>query len=337
MGKQGKWDCDAYVRGVRSGDRSALGRAITLIESRNPHDHTLAQQLLQALLPFTGTAQRIGISGVPGVGKSTLIDVLGTHLTAQGHRVAVLAVDPSSTITGGSILGDKTRMAALTQDPHAFIRPSPSRGTLGGVADKTREAMLVCEAAGYDIVLVETVGVGQSEMVVADMVDVLLVLMLPGAGDGLQGIKRGILEVADLVCINKADGDNHGRARLARGELQSALKLLRSTDAPPVLQCSALHNDGIGDLWSGVHQIWQQRRTSGVLTQRRAQQQVAWMWSLIQSRLLSTFRSHARVQALLPVLEPQVGQTQTDVGAAADQLVAAFLNDGTPESSTPRA
>ena len=232
------WDVERYVEGTRSGDRAAVARTITLMESSRPDHREVAREVLRALLPHTGGAQRVGITGVPGVGKSTFIDQLGVNLTAAGHRVAVLAVDPSSSRTGGSILGDKTRMSRLAVDPAAFVRPSPTGRTLGGVTSVTRETMLVCEAAGYDVVLVETVGVGQSETVVADMVDMFCVLMLPGAGDELQGIKKGILELADLVVVNKADGDNVNRARLAAAELKRALHLLVPASpnwSPPVL------------------------------------------------------------------------------------------------------
>ena len=238
-------DAQDYVDGVRRGDRAILARAITLIESEQPAHAELAQEVLEVLLPDTGGAHRVGISGVPGAGKSTFIDALGTTLTSQEHRVAVLAVDPTSSISGGSILGDKTRMSALSNDPNAFIRPSPTSGTLGGVARKTRETILLCEAAGFDVVLVETVGVGQSETIVAGMVDFFLVLFIAGAGDELQGIKRGILEVADMLAINKADGDNRPRAIRAQASYQSALRLMRGDRVPPVVTCSALEKTGL--------------------------------------------------------------------------------------------
>src|ERR687889_404284 len=240
---------------VRRGDRAALARAITLMESRRPDHREAARALLQELMPHTGKAVRVGITGVPGVGKSTAIDALGSMLTEKGHRVAVLAVDPSSTRTGGAILGDKTRMARLAVDPNAFIRPSPSSGTLGGVAAKTREAMLLCEAAGFDVVLVETVGVGQSETAVADLTDFFLVLMLPGAGDELQGIKKGILELADMIAVNKADADGGGRAAAAAAEYKAALHILTPaspTWSPPVTTVSGLTGQGLDDLWAKV-------------------------------------------------------------------------------------
>src|ERR1700731_2152401 len=236
-------DITALVCGIRAGDRAVLARAITLIESKRPDHERSARQLVQSLLPHTGAARRVGITGAPGVGKSTTIDALGSHLTALGHKVAVLAVDPSSVRSGGSILADKTRMARLASDPNAFVRPSPSSGTLGGVAAKTRESMLVCEAAGYDVVLVETIGTGQSETMVADMTDFFLVLMLPGAGDELQGLKKGVVEIADMIAINKADGDNLKRAQAAAAEYRGALHILGARSplwSPPVLTYSAL-------------------------------------------------------------------------------------------------
>ena len=243
------------VRGIRAGDRATLARAITLIESKRADHHKTAHHLVQELLPLTGKAVRLGITGAPGAGKSTTIDVLGTYLISKGYKVAVLAVDPSSTRTGGSILGDKTRMARLAVDPHAFVRPSPSSGTLGGVAAKTRETMLVCEAAGYDVVMVETVGIGQSETAVADMTDFFLVLMLPGAGDELQGLKKGIVELADMIAVNKADGDNIERAKVAAAEYRAALNILTPQSAswsPPVITYSALTGIGIGEFWAQV-------------------------------------------------------------------------------------
>src|SRR5665811_1440475 len=245
----------ALAAGIHGGDRATLARAITLIESKRADHRKAAHLLVQELLPLTGKAVRLGITGAPGVGKSATIDALGTSLTGLGHKVAVLAVDPSSTRTGGSILGDKTRMARLASDPQAFIRPSPSSGTLGGVAAKTRETMLLCEAAGYDVVLVETVGIGQSETAVADMTDFFLVLMLPGAGDELQGLKKGIVELADMIAVNKADGDNIARAKLAAAEYRAALNILAPhspTWSPPVVTYSALTGNGISELWSQV-------------------------------------------------------------------------------------
>src|SRR5436309_10155846 len=260
-----------------AGDRAALARAITLVESRKPAHREAARALMHAALPHTGRAIRIGITGVPGVGKSTLIDTLGTNLTRHGHRIAVLAIDPSSTRTGGSILGDKTRMARLANDPNAFIRPSPAAGTLGGVAAKTRETMLICEAAGFDVILVETVGIGQSETAGADMTDFFLVLMLPGAGDELQGIKKGVVELADMIAVNKADGDNIKLAKAAAGEYRAALHILnpRSPNwAPPVTTYSALTGDGIPALWEKAQAHRQQLTATGEFAARRREQLV---------------------------------------------------------------
>lgn len=275
------------------GDRAALARAITLIESERREDGESAQELLQGVMERTGEAWRIAISGMPGVGKSTFIDAFGMYLLEQGHRVAVLAVDPSSAVSGGSILADKTRMARLARDPRAYIRPSPSARTLGGVGRRTRESMLLCEAAGFDVVLVETVGVGQSETVVAEMVDFFLVLMLPGAGDELQGIKKGILEIADLIAVNKADGDNIPRAREAVTEYSSALRYAAVRDdgwRPRAVMASALTGEGLDEIWSLIHEHRRQAVESGALERRRREQRKAWMWGLIEERLLGTFR-----------------------------------------------
>jgi LAO/AO transport system kinase len=264
---------------------------------------------VQELLPLSGRAVRLGITGAPGVGKSTTIDALGGALTAQGHKVAVLAVDPSSTRTGGSILGDKTRMARLANDPCAFIRPSPSSGTLGGVAAKTRETMLLCEAAGYDVVMVETVGIGQSETAVADMTDFFLVLMLPGAGDELQGLKKGIVELADMIAVNKADGDNIDRAKVAAAEYRAALNILSprsATWSPPVVTYSAQTGDGIAELWSRVLEHKTLMSASGELAARRREQQVKWMWSMLEERLTARLRSDPAVRAKLKSAEAAV-------------------------------
>src|SRR3954451_19101998 len=272
-----------------------LARAITLIESKRADHQNKAHQLVQELLPQTGNAIRVGITGAPGVGKSLTIDTLGTHLTGQGHKVAVLAVDPSSTRTGGSILGDKTRMARLAIDDNAFVRPSPSSGTLGGVAAKTRETMLLCEASGFDVVLVETVGIGQSETTVADMTDFFLALMLPGAGDELQGIKKGLVELADMIAVNKADGDNVKRASTAAAGYRGALHILtpRSADwTPPVLTYSALTGNVIAELWAQVLLHRERMTPSGEQAQRRREQQVKWMWSMLEERLFSIDHIH---------------------------------------------
>ncbi|MFG1401065.1 methylmalonyl Co-A mutase-associated GTPase MeaB [Xanthobacter sediminis] len=311
------------AEGVARGERAALARAITLVESRRADHRARAQALLQSLLPRTGGAFRVGITGVPGVGKSTTIDALGTHLTGLGHKVAVLAVDPSSSRTGGSILGDKTRMARLSMDERAFIRPSPSSGTLGGIAAKTRETMLLCEAAGFDVVLVETVGVGQSETAVADLTDTFLVLMLPGAGDELQGIKKGVLELADIVAVNKADGDNIVRARAAASEYRAALHLLGARQAhwsPPVLTYSALTGDGIAEVWAQVVLHRQKCEAAGAFAATRQAQQVRWMWTLLNERLAEKVSCDPGVKARLPALEREVA-----AGTLAPALAAAEI------------
>lgn len=315
-----------YVAGIRAGDRAVLARAITLVESEHPKHIALAQEVLNEILPYTGGAIRIGLSGVPGVGKSTFIDAFGMYLLARGKRVAVLAVDPSSSVTGGSILGDKTRMARLSREADAYIRPSPSGGTLGGVARKTRESLLLCEAAGFDVVLVETVGVGQSETVVADMTDVYLVLMLAGAGDELQGIKRGILEVADVLAINKADGDNALRAERARHELASALHVMRGAGrVPPVLAVSAAESRGLDAVWEAVHGFVEELRTAGDLDRKRRAQGLDWMASMIRDGLLRAFESHPDVEAALPAVEAQVRDGCLHAPLAARRLLDLFL------------
>jgi LAO/AO transport system kinase len=312
---------DEYARGVRAGSRTWIARAITLVESTRSDHQELAQRLLVELTPLTGRARRVGVSGVPGVGKSTFIDALGTSLTAEGHKVAVLAVDPSSTRTGGSILGDKTRMARLSVDPAAFIRPSPTSGTLGGVTKATREAMVVVEAAGFDVVLVETVGVGQSETSVADMVDTFLLLTLARTGDQLQGIKKGVLELADVIAVNKADGDHEPAARKAARELAGALRMLRSdTVPPPVLTCSGLTGDGLDELWRRIlaHQ------DSLDLAAKRRRQQVQWTWTLVRNRLLSELRDDPEVTTLTGEIERDVLAGTLTPALAADRLLAAF-------------
>ena len=319
-------DAQAYVEGVRGGDRALLARAITLIESEQSAHAELAQEVLQALLPETGGAYRVGISGVPGAGKSTFIDALGTMLTSQGHRVAVLAVDPTSSISGGSILGDKTRMSTLSNDPNAFIRPSPTSGTLGGVARKTRETILLCEAAGFDAVLVETVGVGQSETIVAGMVDFFLVLLIAGAGDELQGIKRGILEVADMLAINKADGDNRPRATRAQASYQSALRLMRGSSVPPVVTCSALEKTGLNELWALIVESQRDLEASGELQRKRQAQQVRWMWDMVEDGLRRALRSDAELSALIAQLEDAVGHGRATPSSAALQVLRRFAD-----------
>jgi len=318
-------DVERLAREIRAGERNVLSRAITLIESkRSDHRHTAAA-LTQALLDATGKAVRVGITGAPGVGKSTMIDALGTLLTGQGRKVAVLAVDPSSRRTGGSILADKTRMARLANDANAFIRPSPASGTLGGVAAKTRETMLLCEAAGYNVILVETVGVGQSEIAVADMTDFFLVLALPGAGDELQALKKGVVELADMIVVNKADGDNLPRARIAAAEYGSALHILspRSPNwSPPVITCSALKSEGIEALWSHVLDHRQRLTASGELAARRGEQQVKWMWTMLEERLFAPLRSDRALKAALPRIEAEVAAGRLAPATAAEEIAA---------------
>ena len=317
-------DVDAYEQGVLAGDRTSLGRAITLVESRRDDHRELAQDLLVRLLPKAGASHRVGITGVPGVGKSTFIDALGTSLTEREHHVAVLAVDPSSSRTRGSILGDKTRMARLSVDPHAFIRPSPTSGTLGGVAAATREAIVILEAAGYDVVLVETVGVGQSETTVANMTDCFLVLMLGRTGDSLQGIKKGVLELADVLAVNKADGEHVTEARTAARELANALQLLYPPSAPwvpPVLTCSAVSGDGLDDVWSQVTQHRAVMERSGEFARRRARQQVEWMWATVEDRIVSSFRQRTDVRALAERLERELADDSITPSLAARRLL----------------
>lgn len=300
---------DDYASGVRAGERAMLARAITLVESKRGEHQALAQELLQALLSDTGDAFRVGITGVPGVGKSTAIDQLGTNLTGAGHKVAVLAVDPSSTRSGGSVLGDKTRMPRLAQDENAFIRPSPTSGTLGGVTRKTRETMALCEAAGFDVILVETVGVGQSETAVAEMVDFFLALMLPGAGDELQGIKKGVIEIADMIAVNKADGDNLLRARTAAGVYRAALNIIAPTNPdwpPPVITISGQENIGLEELWAKIEDHRRTLTETGAFAARRRDQAVKWMHDMLEDRLTSTLRDNAQVAARLPEIETRV-------------------------------
>lgn len=320
-------DISALAARIRSGDRATLARAITLIESKRADHRKSAHQLVQSLLPETGKALRIGITGSPGVGKSTTIDALGSYLTSQGHRVAVLAVDPSSTRTGGSILGDKTRMAKLAADPNAFIRPSPSSGTLGGVAAKTRETMLLCEAAGFDVILVETVGIGQSETAVASMVDFFLVLMLPGAGDELQGIKKGVVELADMIAVNKADGDNIKRANQAAAEYRAALHILKpqsATWAPPVITYSALTGQGVADLWKQAEKYREQMSATGEFAAKRREQQVTWMWAMLEDRLFAQLRSDPKLKAKLPQLEKAVAAGTLSPMLAVEEIAEAM-------------
>jgi LAO/AO transport system kinase len=320
-------DVPALARKLRAGDRATLARAITLIESKRADHQREAHRLVQELLADTGKAVRVGITGTPGVGKSMTIDALGTYLTGRGHRVAVLAVDPSSTRTGGSILGDKTRMARLANDANAFIRPSPSAGTLGGVAAKTRETMLICEGAGFDVILVETVGIGQSETAVADMTDFFLVLMLPGGGDELQGIKKGVVEIADMIAVNKADGDNIKRAKAAAGEYRAALHILtpRSPNwMPPVITYSALTGDGIAELWQQVQAHRRQLSVVGEFAERRREQQVKWMWAMLEDRFRLHLTTDAKLKARLPAIEKAVADGTLSPALAVDEIATAL-------------
>jgi LAO/AO transport system kinase len=313
----------ALVTGVLAGQRRALAKAITLIESSRIDHQQRAQQVLNALLPRTGNAMRVGISGVPGAGKSTFIEALGVWLIERGKKLAVLAVDPSSSLSGGSILGDKTRMEMLAQREEAFIRPSPSAGSLGGVAEKTREAMLLCEAAGYDVIIVETVGVGQSETTVAGMVDMFCLLQLPNAGDDLQAIKKGIVEIADLVVINKADIDPRATA-VTRSQWRNALHMLRPASphwSPPVIALSALHKEGIAEFWLAVEQYQAALKPTGEFAAKRRHQALSWMWQLIDSGLHQHFRHDPRVRDNLPALTQSVEQGHTTPAAAAVALL----------------
>jgi LAO/AO transport system kinase len=311
---------------IRSGDRAALPRAITLLESTRADHREQAQQLLLELLPDSGNAHRVGITGVPGVGKSTTIESLGMYLIEQGHRVAVLAVDPSSTRTGGSILGDKTRMARLAQHPDAYIRPSPTSGTLGGVAKATREAVVLLEAAGFDVILIETVGVGQSEVAVANMVDTFLVLTLARTGDQLQGIKKGVLELADIVVVNKADGDHLPEARQAARELKSALRLIYPRETlwlPPVLTMSATEGTGLTEMWDTVEQHRQVLTDAGQFEERRRAQQVDWTWQMVRDTVLDRVLSNPEVRKIRADVERQVKAGELTPALAAQQILKA--------------
>ena len=321
-------DPQYYVQGVLEDNRRILAKTITLIESSLPARQELARKIIDLLLPYTGKAVRLGITGVPGVGKSTFIESLGTMLVKNGYRVAVLAVDPSSKRSGGSVLADKTRVKKLSVEEKAFIRPSPSGGTLGGVAKKTRETMIVCEAAGFDVMIVETVGVGQSETTVASMVDFFLVLMIAGAGDELQGIKKGILELADAVAVNKADGNNVERAELARKQYETALHFLAPSSpnwTPPVLTCSALEMNGIDVVWETVLKHRRKFMDTGELVANRKKQAVDWMWSLVKEGLNERFYQNPEVKKILPRVLKEVENGTTASTIAASQLL--FLLD----------
>jgi LAO/AO transport system kinase len=323
------FSAEVIAEGVVQGERTMLGRAITLVESRRSDHQQKAREVLRLVLPHTGRSTRIGISGVPGVGKSTFIEAFGSHLTAEGHRIAVLAIDPSSQVSGGSILGDKTRMEALAVDPSAFIRPSPTSGTLGGVARRTREALLLCEAAGYDVVIIETVGVGQSETVVHSMVDFFLLLMLPNAGDQLQGIKRGIMEIAHALVVNKAEGEHRMAADAARMELEAALHLMKTAVPgwpPPVLLCSALQREGIQDVWDTVTRFIDLCTSNGFLFEARRTQAITWLRDTIQQNLLDRFHAHTGVRKEYPEFERQVAAGEADPIVSAEALLRIFFD-----------
>lgn len=320
-------DLESLEAGVLAGERAALGRAITLVESKKPAHQALAQALLLRLTPHSGRAHRVGITGVPGVGKSTFIETFGKNLTAAGHNVAVLAVDPSSSRTGGSILADKTRMQKLARDPKAFIRPSPSSGTLGGVTRSTRETMVILEAGGFDVVLIETVGVGQSETLVHGMVDFFLVLMLAGAGDEFQGIKKGVLELADLLCVNKADGDNARKAQQAASSYRHALHLMTPTSpswTPSVCTSSALENTGLREVWTQIEAHRAALTATGEFDARRKAQHLSWTWAMVEARLLDRLREHPEVQARRAQVEAELQKGATTPALGAQALLDAF-------------
>ena len=322
-----KVDLDLLVQGVLGSDRTSLGRALTLVESNRTEDRKVVEDLLAHISPKTGEAHRIGITGVPGVGKSTFIEAMGSKLIEDGHKVAVLAVDPTSTVSGGSILGDKTRMTRLANDPNAFVRPSPSSGTLGGVTRTTRESMALLESAGYDIVMVETVGIGQSETVVAEMVDIFLVLMLPGAGDELQGIKKGVLELADMIAVNKTDGENESKALEAARDYISALRLTQPATSnwrPPVVNCSSLTGKGLDEVWGKIQEHKTILENSGEWEQRRKVQKMKWMWSIVQDRLSSDLHDHPSITEQVPELEKAVLEGKISATAAAEILLETF-------------
>lgn len=315
---------DAYVAGVLAGNRGVLSRAITLVESTSPLHQAQAQEVLQRLLPHTGKSKRIGITGVPGVGKSTFIETFGCFLVEQGRKIAVLTIDPTSQRSGGSILGDKTRMEKLSRDPRAFIRPSPAGDSLGGVARRTRETLLLCEAAGFDTVLVETVGVGQSETALRSMVDFFLLLLLPGAGDELQGIKKGIIEMADAVLINKADGDNRLRAEQARAEQENALHYLQAATPgwkTEVSLCSGLTGEGVPEIWQLIERFYQQFEPSGLIGKHRQQQSLEWLSTLVKDELLRRFYHDPKVKTRLAALQQAILRGETTAVLAAKELL----------------
>ena len=323
--RRSRLSIEEYFDGVRSGEIATLARSLTLIESNNSEHRKLAEELLTRLLPDTGKAIRVGITGAPGVGKSTFIEALGMHLIQSGKRIAVLAVDPSSGVSGGSIMGDKTRMATLSAEPNAYIRPAPSAGTLGGVASRTRESMLICEAAGYEVILVETVGVGQSETMVADMTDCFLALMLPGAGDELQGIKRGLLELVDVIAVNKADGETKTAAVYAAHQYEIALKSLSvqsDQELPPqVLTCSALKQRGINEVWQAIHNRFHHLQSNGALQKLRGRQNLRWLWNIVDQQMQIALKKNKQVMLLRKELEENVMQGVLPTEVAARKII----------------
>lgn len=322
---------DELSTGVLAGERAALAQAITLVESSAPSHRQLAGALLRRLRPHVGKAIRVGITGVPGAGKSTLVEALGLHLVGEGKRVAVLAIDPSSSVSGGSILGDKTRMSSLARSKQAFIRPSPSAGTPGGVAGRTRECMLLCEAAGHDVILLETVGSGQGEIAARGMVDFFLLLLVTGAGDGLQGMKRGVMELADAIAVNKADGDNRAAARAARADMERALRLLSPSDSgwrPRAVTCSALQGHGIAELWSIVEEFRSLALASGGWRTNREKQRLAWLHWLLEEGIRESFYSRREVREALPVYERAVLAGDVNVSDAARELLGLAAAEG---------
>lgn len=319
---------DDYVEGILSGNRTVLSRAITLVESLKPEHYALSQEIIARCLPYSGKSYRIGVTGVPGAGKSTVIEELGCILTGQGRKLAVLAIDPSSAVTKGSILGDKTRMEKLSVDPNAFIRPSPSAGSLGGVARKTRETIVLCEAAGFDVVFIETVGVGQSETAVHSMVDMFLLILISGAGDELQGIKRGIMEMADVLAINKADGQNIKKALMAKSQYQSALRLFPTPPSgwsPVATTCSAYTRDGLFDLWDTVEEFFKQIKENGYFVEHRQEQSRYWMRETINDELMRRFYGDASVQSTFTTLEASVERGEVSPFVAAQKLLDLFF------------
>jgi LAO/AO transport system kinase len=318
---------DFMISKLREGDRRQLAKAITLIESTKSEHQPFAEELMNKILPYTGNSIRIGITGVPGAGKSTFIESFGKYLTSNNHRVAVLAVDPSSQISGGSILGDKTRMEELSRDENAFIRPSPSGESLGGVARKTRETMLLCESAGYDVIIIETVGVGQSETTVASMVDIFALIQIPNAGDELQGIKKGVMEIADIILINKADGDNVNKANLAKSQLINAIHILRQKSKDweiPVMTCSALKNENIDTFWDYVQKYKNIMLQNGEFEGKRKRQALDWMWSLVMEELKNIFMNNDKIKVKIPQIQELVLSNKVSPTVAANRLLNEF-------------